>query len=218
MPDTATWTADERDVLARLNTPWKVQQFLDSLPYNTDHQTRSPRRVLRDRRAHCSEGAYLASAALRFHGHPALVVDLRAFNDDDHVIAIYRCHGHLGAVAKSNFSGLRFREPIHRNLRELALSYFEAYFNTLGQKALRAYSRPLNLSVFDSRHWTTTEEDLEWIGERLDGLRHYALLNEHMVRDLSPVDKRAYDAGFLGADPSGTFQARAGLTEWTAQT
>ena len=202
------WTPEERATLARLDSPHKVQEFLDSIPYNTDHQTRSPRRVLRDRRAHCSEGAIFAAAALRFHGHQPLILDLRAWNDDDHLLAIYRVRGFIGAVAKSNFSGLRFREPVHRTYRELVLSYFEVYYNTLAQKSLRSYSRPLDLSAFDARYWMTTEEDIGWIAERLDGVQHYPLLDDTMLRNLSQVDQRLYDAGMLGSDPAGTFQAK----------
>lgn len=202
------WTDDEKAVLASLSTPARIQDFLESIPYTTDHQTRSPRRVLRDRCAHCTEGAIFAAAALRFHGHPPLVVDLRAENDDDHVIAVYQWRECWGAVAKSNFVGLRYREPIFRNLRELALSYFEEYFNTLGEKTLRAYSRPLDLSAFDHIRWMTTERDLEIIGARLDSVRHYPLLDDEAIRNLRPVDKRMYDAGFLGTDMAGVYIAQ----------
>ena len=203
------WTPEERAVLAALDVPARIQDYLDATPYTTDHQTRSPRRVLRDHCAHCTEGAIFAAAALRFHGHPPLILDLRAENDDDHVIAVYRWCGSWGSVAKSNFAGLRYREPIFRNPRELALSYFEEYFNTLGDKALRAYSRPLDLSAFDDMHWMTTERDLEIIGARLDRVRHYPLLDAEAVRNLRHVDKRMYDAGFLGADMAGVFIAQA---------
>ena len=204
----STWTEEEQAILARLDAPWKVQEYLDGIPYNTDHQTRSPRRVLRDNRAHCIEGAILAAAALRFHGHPPLLLDLRAENDDDHVIAIYKVRGFVGAVAKSNFSGLRFREPIYRSYRELAMSYFELYFNTIAEKALRSYSRPLNLSRFDRRQWMTTEEDLEWVGQQLDAMRHYPLIDHAMIQNLRPVDQRLYDAGFMGTDMAGVYQAK----------
>lgn len=208
MTPNADWTREERAILARLNTPWKVQEYLDAIPYNTDHQTRSPRRVLRDNRAHCMEGALFAAAALRFHGHAPLLVNLRANNDDDHVLAVYRARGLIGAVAKSNFVGLRFREPIHRTCRELALTYFELYYNTLGEKSLRAYSRPFDLSAFDEIGWLTTEADLECIGERLDRVRHYPLLDDAAVRALRPVDRRAYEAGMLGTDMAGVYQAQ----------
>lgn len=205
---TSPWTSEELEILHGLDAPWRIQELLDSVPYATDQQTRSPRRVLRERCAHCTEGAFLAAAALRLHGQPPLVLDLRAENDDDHVVAIYRVNGLIGAVAKSNFSGLRFREPIYRSYRELALSYFEVYFNTLGEKSLRSYSRPLDLSALDSAGWMTTEEDLGWIGERLDAMPHYRLVGEEMVQCLRPVDKRLYDAGMLGADPAGLYRAR----------
>ncbi len=210
MPSQSTWTEEEQALLASLDTPARVQDFLDSIPYTTDHQTRSPRRVMRDRCAHCTEGAIFAAAALRFHGHPPLVVDLRAENDDDHVIAVYRWRGRWGAVAKSNFVGLRYREPIFRNLRELALSYFEEYFNTLGEKSLRAYSRPLDLATFDDVNWMTSEQDLEFIGARLDLVRHYPLLDKEAIRNLRPVDRRMYDAGFLGTDMAGVYIATPG--------
>jgi hypothetical protein len=207
MTPNAAWTREEASILERLDTPWRVQEYLDSIPYNSDHQTRSPRRVLRDGRAHCMEGALFAAAALRFHGHPPLLINLRAENDDDHVLAIYRWRGFIGVVAKSNFVGLRFREPIHRTLRELVLSYFEPYFNTLGDKSLRAYSRAFDLSAFDVMGWMTTEDDLECIGHRLDRVRHYPLLDEAMIENLSPVDRRSYEAGMQGSDPAGLFQA-----------
>jgi hypothetical protein len=161
-----------------------------------------------ERCAHCTEGAIFAAAALRYHGRPPLLLDLRAVNDDDHVVAIYRELGRIGAVAKSNFSGLRFREPIFHNYRELALSYFELYFNVLGEKTLRSYCRPLDLSRFDASQWMTTEQDLEWVGERLDALPHYPLVDEEMARRLQRVDRRLYEAGLLGADPRGLYDAK----------
>ncbi len=200
------WTEEELAVLARLDAPWKIQEYLDNTPYNTDYQTRSPRRVMRERVAHCSEGAIFAAAALRFHGHPPLILDLRAVDDDDHVIAIYHFRGLVGAVAKSNFSLLRFREPVYRTYRELAMSYFEPYYNMLAERTLRSYSRPLDLSRFDARHWMTTEEDLEWVGDRLNALRHYPLVDETTVENLQPVDNLLYRAGLLGSDAAGLYQ------------
>jgi hypothetical protein len=200
------WTEEERAVLAQLDAPWKIQEYLDNTPYNTDHQTRSPRRVMRERVAHCSEGAVFAAAALRFHGHPPLLLDLRAVDDDDHVIAIYRVRGLIGAVAKSNFSLLRFREPVYRNYRELAMSYFEPYYNMLAERTLRSYSRPLDLRRFDPRNWMITEEDLEWLTDRLDALHHYPLVDEATVQNLQPVDNLLYRAGLLGSDPMGLYK------------
>jgi hypothetical protein len=104
-----------RSTLRALKTPEKIQRFLDSLAYNKEKRgppCRSPRRVLRDRTAYCLEGAIFAAAALRVHDFPPLLLDLEAVRDDDHVLGIFRQHGHCGAIAKSNYSGLRFREPV----------------------------------------------------------------------------------------------------------
>src|SRR6266487_6341856 len=140
------FTTRERAAVRALKTPERIQRFLDNIGYNKEKDgptCRSPRRVLRDRTAQCLEGALFAAAALRMHDFPPLVLDLEAVRDDDHVLAIYRQHGHWGAIAKSNYSGLRFREPVYRTLRELAMSYFEHYFNPEAEKTLRTYSRPV---------------------------------------------------------------------------
>ena len=159
------FTPAERAVFRRLNTPGKIQRFVDDLVYNKEPDgpaCRSPRRVLRDRTAHCMEGALFAAAALRQLGYPPLLFDLEAApnRDDDHVLAIFRVHSRWGAIGKSNYSGLRFREPVYRTLRELAMSYFEHYFNEAREKTLRNYSRPVNLTRFDRINWMTAEEDL----------------------------------------------------------
>jgi hypothetical protein len=199
------WTPQETALLQSLNTPPNIQAFLDDTPYNDDHQCRSPRRVIRDRRAHCMEGALFAAAALRFHGLGCRILDLKATRDDDHVIALYQRDNYWGAVAKSNMSGLRFREPIYKTLRELALSYFADYFNTERERTLRAYSRPLDLSRFDPTHWMTTEDDLDPIGQFLDKTPHRALLTADQIQMLSPVDQRTWDANMLGVNPKGLY-------------
>lgn len=209
--DPLAWTPDELEQLRPLDQPEKVQAFLDALPYNDDKLSRSPRRTLRDRKAHCMEGALLAAAALEQHGFGAQVLDLSAVRDDDHVIALYRQHGCWGAVAKSNFPTLRFREPIHRTLRELALSYFDGYFNVLGERTLRGFSRPVDLRRFDAMHWRTTEVDLdEPIGNYLTARPHQALLTEAMVQSLRPVDDRTLQAALAGANPAGLYQVEPG--------
>jgi hypothetical protein len=109
-------------------------------------------------------------------------------------------------VAKSNFSLLRFREPVYRNYRELAMSYFEPYYNMLAERTLRSYSRPLDLRRFDARDWMTTAEDLEWIGDRLNALHHYPLVDEVTVQNLQPVDNLLYRAGLLGSDAAGLYK------------
>ena len=183
-----------------------IQRFLDSTRYSADPFGRAPLRVLRDRTANCFDGALLAAAALRRLGHPPLLVDLRAVRDDDHVIAVFRRHGRWGAVAKSNFVGLRFREPIHRTLRELVLSYFEPFYNLDAEKTLRAYSRPVDLAAFDPLDWVADDAAVDIIGERLDAARHYPLLSRGMIAALQPVDRRSFRAGMLGASGAGLYR------------
>ena len=193
---------DETGLLRGLKTPERIQLFLDTeIAYNKELQgptCRSPRRVLRDRVAHCLEGALLAAAALRVQGYPPLLLDLEAVRDDDHVLAIFRQHGHWGAIAKSNYSGLRFREPVYRTLRELAISYFEHYYNLSGEKTLRTYSRPVQLRRFDRISWMTASEDLWEIAEYLTEISHKPLLTGRMARRLNRVDARLMAAGKLG--------------------
>ena len=193
-----TWTAKDRAVLRRLSSPGRIQAFLDGLAYRAEDQAASPLGVLRERRAHCLDGALFGAAALRRLGHPPLLMDLRAVRDDDHVLAVYRVRGAYGAVAKSNFVGLRFREPIHRTLRELALSYFDDYFNLDGERTLREYSPLLSLRRFDRLGWEMDRAVAPLIAERLDALRHRRLLTAAQERALVPVDRRTMAGGLVG--------------------
>jgi len=195
------FSRDELGLLRSLKTPERIQVFIDGLGYNKEPDgptCRSPRRVLRDRLAHCMEGALLGAAALRAQGFPPLLLDLEAVRDDDHVLAIFRQRGHWGALAKSNYSGLRFREPVYRTLRELVMSYFEHYYNLAGEKTLRNYSRPVGLRRFDRIGWMTAEEDVWAIPEYLMGISHTPLLNGRLVRHLNRVDARLFAAGKVG--------------------
>ena len=205
---TGPWTPRERAQLDKLASPMAIQQFLDSIPYSDDPFYRCPRRVLKDRKAHCYDGALLAAAALRRLGHRPLLLDLRAVRDDDHLLAPFRQHGRWGAVAKSNFVGLRFREPIHRDLRELVLTYFEDYYNVAGEKTLRSYSGVLDVGGFDRVDWLTRDEPMNAIAARLDSARHYRLLAPARERALNPKDKRSYEAGMLGTLASGLYGAK----------
>jgi len=184
--------------LRALETPARIQQFIDALPYQYADTAWSPQRVLRERKGHCLEGALLAAAALRLNGHPPLLMDLEAVHDDDHVVAIYRECGLWGSIAKSNFAGLRFRAPIYRTLRELALSYFEQYYNLRGERTLRSYSIAVNLARLDSRHWMTSEEDVWCVPECLIAARHYPLLPAKVARALPRLDRRSLEAGMHG--------------------
>ncbi len=195
------FTAGERAIFRRLSSPDKIQRYLDDLQYDKEQhgpRCRSPRMVLRDRTAHCMSGSLLGATALRVLGYPPLLLDLEAVRDDDHVLAIFRQRGHWGAVAKSNYSGLRFREPVYRTLRELAMSYFEHYYNLRREKTLRNYSRPVNLTRFDEAGWMTAEEDVWAIPEYLTTIRHTPLLAPTMVTRLGRVDRRLFAAGLLG--------------------
>ena len=195
-------TRKELSLLRRLHTPEKVQRYLDEeIAYNKekDGETcRSPRRVLRDMTGHCFEGALLAAAALRVNGHPPLVVDLEAVRDDDHILAVFKLRGGWGAIGKSNYSGLRYREPVYRTVRELVMTYFEHYYNLRKEKSLRRYSRPLDLERFDSIGWMTAEEDLWALNDYLLTIKHYSVLSPEMQRNLSKVDRRLFDAGKVG--------------------
>ena len=202
MPPDYGFTAGELAVFRRLDQPRKIQRFLDEdLGYDREREgprCRSPRLVLRDRVAHCMSGALFAAAALRVLGHAPLLLDLEAVRDDDHVLALYRVRRHWGAVAKSNYSGLRFREPVYRNLRELVMSYFEQYYNLRGEKTLRRYSRPVNLSRFDRLGWMTREEDVWAIPHHLVAIPHIPLLTPAMIAGLGRMDARLFAAGQLG--------------------
>ena len=191
----------ETALLARLSPPWRIQKFLDELDYDVRGKScRSPRRVLAERTAQCMDGALFAAAALRVQGHPALVVDLEAEQDDDHVLAVFRGPAGWGAIARSNYSGLRFREPVYPTIRVLVLSYLESYFNLRGEKSLRRYSRPVSLARFDRRNWMTSEEDLWFIPEYLVGVRHYRLLPRAIEQRLARVDRRMFEAGLVGRE------------------
>jgi hypothetical protein len=192
-------TSREVSRLRALSSPERLQRFLDDLDYDVaGRAARSPRRVLREGSVQCLDSAIFGAAALRLQGYPPLILDLEADRDDDHVIAVYRRHGCWGAVGRSNFSGLRFREPVFRTVRDLALSYVESYFNLRREKTLRRYSRPVSLARFDARRWMTTEDDLWYIAEYLVTIRHYRLLTPRQERGLATVDRRTFGAGLVG--------------------
>jgi hypothetical protein len=194
------FTPAELRALRGLRTPHGVQRALDAMKYHHASTAWSPRRVLHERAAHCLEGAVFAAAALRVLGFPPLLLDLEAVQDTDHVLAVYQVRGHWGAIAKSNFAGLRYREPVYQSVRELVMSYFEGYINLRGERTLRAYSDPVNLARFDRGRpgWMTTDGDLWWVAEHLVGVRHTRLLSRAMIARLHRVDRRSLDAGLVG--------------------
>ena len=198
------FTPAELRALRALGSPHGVQRALDAMPYHHAASAWSPRRVLREATAHCLEGAIFAAVTLRVLGWPPLLVDLEAVQDTDHVLCVYRTRGHWGAIAKSNFTGLRYREPVYRTVRELVMSYFESYVNLRGDRTLRAYSLPVNLARFDRRRpgWMTSEGDLWWVAEHLVGVPHRRLLTPAMIGGLRRIDRRSLDAALVGrAEP-----------------
>ena len=198
-----SFDARERKIFRHLDSPAKIQKFLDDeIGYNLEpggDTCYSPRRVLREKAAHCMEGALLGALALRRLGYPPLLVDLEAVRDSDHVLAVYRIDGRWGSVAKSDYSGLRSREPVYSTIRELAMSYFEHYFNPAGEKTLRAYSRPVSLARFDRKiNWMSTLDDVWEIPEYLCEIPHSNILTKPLERRLAWMDRRLYAAGRLG--------------------
>ena len=194
-------TTGELKVLRHLRTPSQVQDWLNKLPVNFERQGEtclSPRRVLRQRQAHCMEGAMLAAAALRLQGREPLLMDLKSvWHDDDHVVALFRERGFWGAISQTNHAVLRYREPIYRTLRELALSYFHEYFTNDGKKTLRSYSQPVNLKRFDKRGWMTAAKDVWYVPRYLDCVRHYPLVTRTQIKHLRLADLIEIKAGKL---------------------
>src|SRR5256886_5482770 len=192
------FTSTELRRLRALKTPAGIQKFLDDLSYNLSYTARSPKRVLHDSTASCLEGGIFGAAALRVLGFPPLIFDLEAEQDTDHVVAIFKVRGHWGAVAKSNFTGCRYREPAYRSLRELAMSYFNIYFNLRFERTLRRYSRPVNLARFDRLNWMTTDKPVWFIAEHLCEIPHIRLLTSKMEKNLTRVDPRSVRAELVG--------------------
>jgi hypothetical protein len=201
--------SSERRIFERLTTPAMIQDFLDACAYSTEDTNRCPLYVMRRRSANCFDGAVFAAAMLRCLGHSPLILDMLANQrDDDHILALYRRAGHWGALAKSNFTGLRFREPVYRTLRELVMSYFEQYYNTAREKTLRGYTQPLNLKTLDRLQWLTEDAAMEQIEDRLVRMPQRKLFTRAMIACLSPVDERTCRAGLLGAKRAGLYKPR----------
>lgn len=204
--DTRFWTERELEIFQPLASPFAIQRFLDEIPYSADPVYRCPRSVLRDRKAHCFDGALFAAAALRRLGYTPCVLDMLAERDDDHLLALFREDGFWGSIAKSNFVGLRFREPIYKTLRELVMSYFEDFYNIEGEKTLRGYTLPLDLSRFDRIDWMMRDEGLDKIADALDRQRRYEIISKTQTERLQKMDERSYQAGMLGVNPDGLWR------------
>jgi hypothetical protein len=191
----------ENRVYKKLDSPRKIQDFLENLPqnfYESSETCFSPRLVLRNRRAHCFEGALFAASALWYHGQKPLLLDLVATPEDyDHVVALFRQGGYWGAISKTNYAVLRYREPIYRTIRELALSYFHEYFMDDGRKTLRKYSSAFDLRNFQRDNWIISPKPLWYIGDALDKSKHFSILSSTQRRQLRLADPIEISAGKL---------------------
>ena len=196
----ATLTSSEQNFFSKLQTPQKIQDYLDTLPVNFEQNGEtymSPRRVLKTKTAHCLEAAVFAAAVLAYRGQRPLLMDLQTIStDQDHVVALFQINDYWGAIRKTNHAVLRYRDPIYRTLRELAASYFHEYFMDDGLKSLRRYSKPFDLSKYAPERWITAEEDLFWLIEPLDSSPHFPLVpkkNERLLRHATKAELDATD-------------------------
>ncbi len=191
----------EHAVFKKLNTPNKIQDYLDALPQNFSHSRgrilRSPRRIIAEGKAYCIEGAIFAAASLAYHGHEALIMDMQTIRGDvDHVVALFRENNLWGAISKTNYSVLRWRDPVYKNPRELAMSYFHEYFLDNGTKSFKAYSAPYDLTKFKPEKWVIAEEPLEWLAVALDDSKHFPTAPKNILmktRRASHVEIEASD-------------------------
>jgi len=196
------WTPSERRFLRSLNTPFKLQSFLDDLVYNNHDSATSPRYVMMSKDAHCLEGGLLAAATIELWGYRPLMISLQAENDDHHVITVYKGKKGWGSFSKSNTTLLRGRDPVYSNVRELVMSYFDFYFNLKGQKSLYAYSLPINLNHYNQWDWRTSDEDLNGLGKSFNGVIHYEILTQKELKALPRVNPQILKASYLGANLS----------------
>lgn len=197
------WIPEEKELLDRLSTPKKIQDYLDSIPYDVKGVTRSARSVMREKKADCFSGALFGAAALQYLGFTPMLVELCAVNDDGHMLVVFRMNSRWGAIAKSNFTTLRYREPVYESLRELVMSYFDFYFNTAGEKTLREFSNPLNLNRLGNEWMVSDGTDIE---DAIDCMPHHKILTKR--NKLSRVDNLLLKAGLLGSNPTGLFKPK----------
>ena len=195
-----------------LTSPFLIQQYLDSMPYQAVERARSPLNVMRDNQSHCLDGGLLAALALWRIGFRPLILDIRPDPgaDDDHVLALYQLDGRWGALAKSNYINLGFREAVHKNFRELVMTYFEHYASIHQTKALRAYTRPFNVSKFKPADWAWNEDSTVQLYKRFYSLKPIPLISPQMAARLNPVTDRNYASEIMHTDLSWSFGNRDG--------
>jgi len=203
-------TSGQKKTLDELTNPVEIQAYLDATPYSPENQNRNPLRVMSEHLAHCLDGGLFGALGLRRLGYPPLIVDLLPDPgmDDDHVLAIFRKDGCLGAVAKSNFAGLRYREPVYRTMRELVMSYFEDFYNVNGLRTLRYYSVTVDLSRYDDTGWMWDDRGCDVIEEALKHLRKFRLISPSQAKALHALDPLSYKSGTLGTNPAGLYKPK----------
>ena len=192
----------ERSIFSKLNKPDRIQNYLDALPQNFSYSRaetcRSPRVLLRKKKAYCFEGALFAAAALAFWGRQPWLLDIQTTDADrDHVVALFKEKGLWGAISKTNNPVLRWRDPVYKSIRELAMSYFhEYYLYKSGEKTMRAFSKPFDLSKYAPEKWVVAQDNLEWLAEELDASPHYPVAPSSVVKKLrraSTLERKVLD-------------------------
>jgi hypothetical protein len=197
----------ELSLFRKLSTPAKIQDYLNSIPFNFEKKGQtcfSPREVIKNKTAHCAEGAIFAASVLEYRGYKPLIMDLRATTkpyDFDHVLAVYKKDGYFGAISKTNHAVLRYREPVYKTIRELVMSYFHEYFLDTGKKTLREYSNLLDLNKFNKLNWRTTSQHLFEIPAYLDDIKHYKILTPKQIKNLRLADSVEIEAGKIREYP-----------------
>jgi len=199
---------ENRMIFNSFKSPYQIQEYLDDIPYIGEDLNRSPLLVMQDRQSHCLDGGLLAALALRKIGYSARIIDLvqEPGIDDDHVLAIFQHNGFFGALAKSNFVGLRFREPVYSSIRELVMTYFDVFFNVDGIKTLRGYTRPIHLDFYDRYHWQTDLAGVDRVVKRLYSMKMVPVISKNQIEILNVMDKRSYHAGMLGVNLDGLYK------------
>lgn len=191
---------EETKLFKKLNSPKKIQDYLDCLQFNFEKNgetCRSPREVIQKKEAHCMEGALLAASILWYHGKKPILLDLKAIRPDfDHVLAIFKEAGRFGAISKTNHAVLRYRDPVYTSVRELAMSYFHEYFLNSGKKTMRSFSLPFSLIPFGTE-WVTSYENLWHIPQALDKSKHQSVAPLTTLSKLRPASKIEIRAGTL---------------------
>lgn len=175
LPTKKDFTKREWEIVQSHRTPERVQQFLRSIPYNRelDGETcYSFRRVLRENRAHCLEGALAAAVILEQHGYPPVVVSIESQDRLDHVLLLFKRNGRLGSVARSRDIGLHGRKPVFRTVRDLVMSYFETYVDSTGRITGYGAASLYELGSYD---WRFSTRNVRKVERYLQDIPHTAL-------------------------------------------